>query len=296
MTNKSVVSQILAINVPESLFHYTTSVGLMGIVESGKIWTTKIQYMNDNSELKLAFDYIRNEISLQRKGVGKTRTEEDLDKMCEALDSIERINVSVASFTEMGDQLSQWHGYCEIGNGYSLGFDGPKLRKLVHMQSSYNLVPCIYEEKEHIRLVKELVDNYPTKKMLDASLQSLDDSTKDLFGFTLAFSNSVLFLAPLIKSESFKEEKEWRLITPVLGYTTAKFRKGHNSLIPYWEFDVNLENTLKAVIIGPTPEPKLSSSAVQGLLLQERFINYSKGTSIFQGVKISQSKSPFRKI
>ena len=295
MTNKSIVSQILAVDVPDLLFHYTTAVGLMGIVESGKIWTTKIQYMNDNSELQLAFDYIRNEIDLQRKGIEKTRTEEELEEMCKVLDSTEKINVSLASFTEMGDQLSQWRGYCEIGNGYSLGFDGHKLRKLVHSNNSYNLVPCIYEEKEHKRLIKELVDNYPTKKMLDAT-RIEDPELNDIFQFSLAFANSVLFLAPLIKSASFKEEKEWRLITTVLPYTEAKFRKGNYSLIPYWEFDIDLKETLKTIIIGPTPEPKLSSTAVRGLLFQERYVNLANGTSSFGELKISQSKIPFRKI
>ena len=198
MPRKSLISQILAIGVPDTLFHYTTSAGLMGIIQSRKIWTTKIQYMNDNSELQLAYDYIRNEIDLQIKGVGKTRTEEELDKMCKALDSIGRINVGVASFTEMGDQLSQWRGYCEIGNGYSLGFDGRKLRRLVHSRSGYNLVPCIYQEEEHRRLVKELVDHYPTQQGLE-SVQIDDAELRDLFAFSIAFSSSVLFLAPLIK-------------------------------------------------------------------------------------------------
>ena len=267
----------------------------MGIVESGKIWTTKIQYMNDNTELQLAFDYIRNEIELQRKGIDKTRSEDELEEMCKVLDSTEKINVSVTSFTEMGNQLSQWRGYCEIGNGYSLGFDGHKLRKLVHSRNSYNLVPCIYEEMEHRRLVKELVDNYPTKKMLDAT-RIEDPKLNDILNFSLAFANSVLFLAPLIKSASFREEKEWRLITPALPYTEAKFRKGNYLLIPYWEFYVDLENTLKTIIIGPTPEPKLSSTAVDGLLLQERFVNLINGTSSSGELKISQSKIPFRKI
>jgi len=295
MMNKSIFSQLLAVDVPDLLFHYTKADGLIGIMKSGKIWTTKIQYMNDNSELQLAFDYIRNEIELQRKGFEKTRTEDELEEMCKVLDSTEKINISVASFTEMGDQLSQWRGYCEIGNGYSLGFDGHKLRKLVHSRNSYNLVPCIYEEEEHRRLVKELVDNYPTKKMLDAT-RIEDPRLNKIFNFSLAFANTVLFLAPLIKSASFREEKEWRLITPTMPYTEAKFRKGDYSLIPYWEFDVDVETTLKTIIVGPTPEPKLSSTAVRGLLFQERFVNLTNGTTSFGELKISESNIPFRKI
>ena len=131
--------------------------------------------------------------------------------------------------------------------------------------------------------------------MLDAT-RIQDPKLNDIFQFSLAFANSVLFLAPLIKSASFKEEKEWRLITTVLPYTGAKFRKGNYSIIPYWEFDIDLKDTLKTIIIGPTPEPKLSSTAVRGLLFQERYVNLANGTSSFGELKISQSNIPFRKI
>jgi hypothetical protein len=158
------------------------------------------------------------------------------------------------------------------------------------------LVPCIYEEKEHRRLVKELVDNFPSQDML-SDLERIPESLKDFFGFSLTFSDFVLFLAPLIKSASFKEEKEWRLITPALSITGAKFRKGNYSLIPYWEFDLDIRNTLKAVFIGPTPEPILSEFAVRDLLTSERFIDRSGEIPVpfFANTMISPSKPPSEK-
>jgi len=280
--SESIISQIFSVDVPKVLFHYTSSASLMGILSSKKMWTTKIQYLNDNSELKLAFDYIRNEIDQQRKGIGKTRTEEELNDMLSALDASETTNLSVASFTEMGDQLSQWRGYCEIGNGYSLGFNGSNLKHQVSKQSGYSLAPCVYKERIHKLIIKELVDSYPTKEMVKAA-----DYAETPFIFS--FSYSALLLAPIIKSESFKEEKEWRLISPLLEYTNAGFRQGNHSLIPYWEFDLDIANTLDLIVIGPTPEPILSMRALEGLLLKESF-------DIFQKANISQSKIPFRKV
>ncbi len=242
--DQSIINELSNVTIPDLLFHYTTSAGLVGIIETGKIWITKIRYLNDNSELSLACDYIRNEIDLQKKGIGQTRTKEELDIMCRSLDDIEGVNVGVASFTEMGDQLSQWRGYCEIGNGYSLGFNGKTLREKLHDQYDYRLFPCIYQPEEHRRLAKELVDHHPTKDLLDITRSQTPASVGDQTVFDLAFSYSILFFAPLTKSESFKEEKEWRLISPVLSYTDANFRQGRHSLIPYWEFDLDLENAL----------------------------------------------------
>jgi hypothetical protein len=287
--SKSIVKQKFDAQIPDLFFHYTTSLGLVGILESGKIWTSKILYMNDTSEVQLAIDCINNEINLQRKGIGNTRTEKELDIMSSAIEHIETVNVSVTSFTELGDQLSQWRGYSDIGNGYSLGFDAAKLRERVHDINGYYLLPCIYEEEEQKQLAKEIVDCYPNKDLLE-SARKKHKLMDDEYHFLTAFSDAVLSFAPLIKSKTFQEEKEWRLISPPLSYSEAKFRQGKHSLIPYWEFDLDLENTLKEIIIGPTPEPKLSSLAVRGLLIKKNFIRYSKDVSI------SQSEIPFRKV
>jgi hypothetical protein len=282
--SKSIISEILNTKVPGLLFHYTSSLGLMGIIKSNKIWTTKIHYLNDKSELQLAFEYIRNEIESQNKGIDKTRTDEELNNMIEALNSIGVINVSVASFTEFGDQLSQWRGYCEIGQGYSIGFNGQKLMDHVAKSENYRLVPCVYDEKKHLQMVKEFVNSAPV----------IDITNHPNYGkppfYEMPFGNAALFLAPIIKSEGFKEEKEWRLISSALSYENAEFRKGNYSLIPYWEFDLDLEHTFNSIVIGPTPEQDLAERALQGFLLNAYFDNVALWTNI------KHSKIPFRKI
>lgn len=280
MTNQSVISQIFGMDVPNLLFHYTNSIGLKGIIESGKIWTTKIHYMNDKSELRLAFDYIRSEIN-QQIGSGKTnRTEEELADMLGALESIHEFNVSVASFSAVGDQLSQWCGYCEVGNGYSLGFDGHRLKTKIMENSNYYLVPCIYEEEKQIRIVKELINMTSVVNIT----QNPNYDKPPLY--KLSFAEAALLLAPIIKSKHFQEEREWRLISVPLKYEDAKFRPGNYALIPYWEFDLGIADSLVQIIIGPTPERELSERALHGLLMQKHIFNWGE---------ICHSAIPFRK-
>lgn len=226
--------------------------------------------------MHLAFDAVRKQIDLQRNDPGSIHTKEQLDLMWAGLFSSEPTNVSVASFTEMGDQLSQWRGYSEIGKGYSLGFDGPKLKQVIE-KHNYSLAPCVYKQDIHKLLIDELVS--PHADPLIPRPQST------VFGF----AGEMLFIAPLIKSAGFEEEKEWRLITHPLTYEEANFRQGNHSLIPYWEIDVELIKTLKLIIIGPTPEPSLSARALNGLLIK-------KDSRFAMRVQISQSEIPFRKI
>ena len=260
MFTESIISQKMLAKVPEKLYHYTNSTGLIGILTSGKIWTTKIHYLNDKSEIQLAFKYIRAEIESQRNGHLKTRTDEELDIMVEVLDIVEEINISVASFTAKGDQLSQWRGYGNIGNGYSLGLYGQELMNTAKNNKNYHLVPCVYDEQEHLQMIKELVDTAPVinvKKNPAYSRLSLYQTT---------FGDAALILAAMIKSVGFVEEEEWRLISPTLPYSDAKFRQGNHTLIPYWEYDLDLDRTLESVIVGPTPEAELSEKAISGLL------------------------------
>jgi len=285
MANQSFLLQKLSNNAPKFLYHYTNSKGLLGILDSGKIWTTKIQYLNDKSELNLALKYINEEIENQLRGDEKTRTDEDLTDMKGIIETLtnQNINVSVASFTGQGDQLSQWRGYCNIGTGYSLGFDSQRLLAKLIENRAYHLVECEYLEENHKRMVKELVDSTSV-----VSIRQNPNYGKPPF-YDWNFAQSILFLAPIIKSEKFKEEQEWRLISSPLSleYKDAEFRSGNYSLIPYWKCDIDIMSTLSSIIIGPTPEPELSKQALQGLL-------YQKGFNFVY--KIENSKIPYGQI
>lgn len=133
-------------------------------------------------------------------------------------------------------------------------------------------------------MVKELVDLTP---VLDIKS---DPSYNMSLLFRSPFGDAALALAAMIKSEGFKEEREWRLISPILSYSTAKFRYGNHTLIPYWEYDMDIRNTLESIIIGPTPEVELSERAV-AVLLASIFPNNPR-----LWTSIKHSNIPYRKI
>ncbi len=296
MLHENIISQILHTPVPKLLYHYTNSQGLVGIITSNSIWATKAQYLNDCSELKLAFNYFRNEIYQQQNGSEKERTDEELDLMLKSLSSIETFNLGIASFTEVGDQLSQWRGYCKIGNGYSLGFSGKELYSAICQSENCYLVQCVYEEQQHKLIAKELINNAPVIK-----IKEHPNFGKPPLG-EMTFAERALFLAPIIKSKGFSEEREWRLINPGRKYTNpekkntnARFRHGAHSLIPYWDIDLDIKNTLREIIIGPTREPVLSYQSMQGFVLQN-LAEYDGVLSLSILENIHHSKIPFREI
>src|SRR6266508_2584918 len=45
----------------DTVHHYTTPAGLIGIISTGEIWGTDIRFLNDSSELKVATDLVLEE-------------------------------------------------------------------------------------------------------------------------------------------------------------------------------------------------------------------------------------------
>lgn len=309
MQDESVISQILETKVPEHLYHYTSSEGLMGIIGTGKMRATKIHYMNDGSELQYGLEQIRKEVEVQKEYIRKNievrdgyrkRTADELDEMNRVLGQTAKINLGVVSFTTEGDQLSQWRGYCKIGNGYSLCFSGEELRASIEKlknseklpesleklrqeigilpeelarKPGYYLVPCKYDESEHRKLVKELISSEPVDN---------EDFLRE----------KIVFIAAMIKTKGFEEEKEWRLICGQFLFNDAEYRAGNHSLIPYWVIDLDVQKALQKIIIGPTPEPELSKHALDGYLRRV----YLAGPRAGSPKKIENSKISWKSI
>lgn len=48
--------------IPEMLFHYTNSAGLIGILGTRKLWLTRVDCCNDPSERILAYELLRDRL------------------------------------------------------------------------------------------------------------------------------------------------------------------------------------------------------------------------------------------
>lgn len=107
-------------SAPQTLYHYTTTEGLLGILESEELWATNILFLNDTSELVDAIKLFTAELE---------NNPLKLDKETGWLHTLILPNLEAApvdhfavSFCEDGDLLSQWRAYSAQGSGYSLGF------------------------------------------------------------------------------------------------------------------------------------------------------------------------------
>ena len=129
------------INTPKILYHYTTQRGLVGIVHSRSAWATNISYLNDATEFIYTFDVAKNVI--EELDMAHYKYAKALHRFLDDV-RIQNIHANhfVCSFTEEGDLLSQWRGYCPDCNGYSLGFSFKNLNKLAEKQGVNSSCKC----------------------------------------------------------------------------------------------------------------------------------------------------------
>lgn len=49
--------------IPKHLYHYTSQTGLLGILQTKKLWMTNILYLNDSSEFTHTLDLVKSELT-----------------------------------------------------------------------------------------------------------------------------------------------------------------------------------------------------------------------------------------
>jgi len=250
------ISNYIQRPMPEVVFHYTSSQGLLGIADSGSLWATNIHYLNDSKELNHAFDVFRNEL-LGRKDKNPLH-----GLLINSFDNIRHMKLFVCSFTEEGDLLSQWRGYCPEGAGISLGFEFSKIKDSA-LKQGYTIGPCIYEESEKRRITRIVIDDL--MPVLSSMVGKYPEN--HIRGY---FYERIVKIVPFMKHSSFKEEKEWRCsLSPSADSSKQiKYRVGRSIITPYHEFDLksNGRFSIKGVIIGPCEQKRLQINSVMDVL------------------------------
>lgn len=263
---------------PETIYHYTTQKGILGIIPSRSMWATQAYFLNDKNEVFLTFKLLENELS---RLIGESQSSHHRSLLNEIKHNLENLSPShifTISFCKEGDLLSQWRGYAAQGKGYALGFD---LKSLTNIAKKQNFVawPCVYNPTLQQELVNYLIDCWITKfsgPMIDHS-KMLEE-----------INSSICKLAPVIKDESFIEEQEWRLISSTSdNKKNMDFREGAYSLIPYLNFHLKIgksKDCFRRIVVGPSPHTDLAHNSLQ------MFLEHNS----LESVEVVNSRIPYR--
>lgn len=274
----SLVEKLYSEKPVGTLYHYTSLVGLMGIIKSRALWVSDTRYLNDSAEMKYLADLLRSEAQKRRE-----QNKND-NLLAQFIDWIShRIPdghmLFVASLTAQGNLLSQWNRYCPNGKGISIGFAHDLILKCAKGHS-YRVGKCIYDIAHQLELCEAILDKIEALARKRGENGGVSSQRHPLNSFHDIFEeveDDLLNIAALVKHPSFKEEEEWRLVSPVVkNYveTAIAYREGMSMLIPYMEFPLVLESTdsakIQRIYLGPTPNHNLSMNSLTRYLSRGR--------------------------
>lgn len=284
------ITQKLYSDIPkETLYHYTSFKGLLGIVDSGALWASDVRYMNDSAEMKHTADLIRTDIT--RRMASGHNNPNLLNQFLNWV-SYRMTNGHMlfgASFRSNGNLLSQWRSYSSLGKGVSLGFNPNHILQCAESQL-FQVGKCIYEPEEQMDLIKQIVDSVEIlaekhEEDLDKSRRQPAQPYYDVFE---KIETDLLRIAAILKHPSFQEEEEWRIVSPVITdyvLSPVLFREGASMLVPYFEFRLTLGQNesivMEHIFLGPTPNIILSMNSLT-LYLSKKGIRPREGISYCQ--------------
>ena len=238
--NLKPISDVLSEEPPDVLYHYTDQEGLLGIVSTGKMWATNIEYLNDQREYRHALALMEECLR------GRQPDHRALKLLKQWLSGTKPIESYVCSFSCESDSLPQWRAYGGSAGGYAIGFEGNTLSQAAR-ENGMELVKCVYESERQLTIVNEVINDVMTSR-----IEPL-------------LSEYVEILAPLMKHPGFAEEREWRLVGSCQDKSKQdkNFRKGASMLVPYHVVDCP---PIACVVVGPTINRTLARRSVQRLL------------------------------
>jgi hypothetical protein len=256
--------------LPDAVYHYTDTAGLLGIIQNGTLWATDYRFLNDSSELwyiyQLAADVIREEFVGRYSGLAGAF----LDYAVTAAPPYSGVPYYLSCFSELDNSLSQWRAYGGR-QGFSLAFPGditpvegyaPEGRQnpgLTLLKVNYQQA----QQKEYISiLIEALVELCGAPIM-----KSYESEANAIASFSPFYWGQLERASYRFKHPDFEVEREWRLVA--WGSIHGDSFRAASTITPYTKFRLSSQRSpsgarlpLTAVRHGPSD---LAAATMVGL-------------------------------
>jgi hypothetical protein len=263
--------------IGKRIYHYTTSDGLVGILQNSSIWASNYAFMNDPSERIYCINKAKEAIDKVHNGRSEL-VMNMLDKLRTELDGEGILTEYIASFCEDGDLLSQWRTYAADASGYSVEFDAARL--FWNLAQTASLTKVIYDPKLQIEILTEVCEIIAD--FVENEFRKIGDTVSTMLDIYASHCvNPIWSLCSSMKHEAYSEEKEWRLVflkssknegAPRIFDEEVHFRTRGSTIVPYVNIPFgearNLQDheehyPVRRIIIGPTEHTGVAKKGVE---------------------------------
>lgn len=269
---------------PELLFHYTSSGGMRGILESSRLWATNYRFLNDASEVAYGMALFESIVQDRLASSSNDVVSEFLGRTLLTANAFDGMfDCYIACFCERDDLLNQWRVYAGSGGGYALGFKANEIGLRwgeLHPTQDFLLRKVVYDADLQKRLISEVLEL--AARILSEATQAISVAdANNLIARCCHFVRSeVADYLFCFKHPAFAVEEEWRLchIVSPGKEDHVQFRDGPYGLTPYVCLDpspmagVNHNKLpLARVTHGPVPDPSNVRFALNKLLRAKEY-------------------------
>lgn len=259
---------------PETLYHYTTAEGLIGIMQSKCLWATNLLYLNDATEWLLGMQRASEKLTALSSKTGDAQQKRRIDWLKDKVDKVRlgrAINTYAVSFSSEGDLLSQWRAYCP-GGGFSIGFKKQYLMSII-AKKQLSLAACIYDKASQEAAISDAIRRCSEQWIRQLAPTQWDRQDDDRFLEDGKLIWDLTAVASTFKNELFKEEHEWRIVSkPEHHAAHASFRASGSVVVPYIKINLEPEsNSWRGVhiIVGPGRHAEESKASIYKLIVQQ---------------------------
>ena len=275
---------------PTALFHYTDTAGILGIVGGNTLWATNALFLNDEGEIRHTAALVTR---LYNREIERERPPENREDITWVVrDFLHRIrylnetgwfsiDAYVVCFCEADDLLSQWRGYGDRGGGFSIGFNPHAALNAVQTATpacEVSLVRVLYDESEQFTRIEKAYDLVRSSLIRCAADKRSEDADEEAQVHAEAFLREAFLYAPFFKQQTFREEREWRIVvTGRIPHDLTRFRPHPLGPVPYIEIPLTSRSNDSAVTslrIGPRKDHALARRSLT-LLLRGRHVEIS---------------------
>jgi hypothetical protein len=255
----------------DTLFHYTTAAGLLGILGSSAFWATDLRFLNDAQEAVYARELLVHAVlSVDASALPPGHPAHDDPQSFEmeftgykelvAKDLLSPdFPVYVTCFCESGDLLSQWRAYGS-DHGYAIEVKADALKTAVQQ------IPGEPPEASLMQV------GYGQDAAADVVSTAMRDLSKDtnLGHYGVHAHYMALHLTAMlagVKHPGFQEEREWRVVAAFEWEMAeeVKFRSTPMAIVPYIEVPLR-QDAIVSIRVGPGRHVDVREAGVRRLL------------------------------
>jgi hypothetical protein len=302
-----------------TLYHYCSLETFYNIMKNRSIWLSDVSKSNDSKELAWATEQCKKAVIkkfLEYSDRMKSNNDfihtrfRDFNRITDQFDSIDTkqtLKSWVFCLSEKGDNLGQWRGYADDGKGVAIGFAKEYF-------ASQNQSVDFEEDKMYYMFDRIEYGDFKVEQLLNpcdinilassCDYEALERCIKRLMAYSI-------ILAPLYKSATFEEEKEWRMVflantnalkrgmipsanymdKPELMFDIIDFAfvPKNNTLVSHIEVALkDIKRAITSVTIGPKSD--LSVLDIQLFLISIGLLQSTDDDSI----KVTRSSASYR--